>query len=444
MSQTPADIIITIAQAMPISNALDTSSGLWALTQINHLWRTVIRRQPLLWRNLRFDAVSSNLDRRDHEQRTAAEALRLSGTLLLSFTYRDSLANHNDPGSTWLIVMLTRESFRWRRAHLTFNLAMHFTELSRLHSSGAGALEQLQIATLFDTAPEDVFTSQLMTFFVAPSLRDLTLAFSSENIQMLFPLTQLTTYRELGGPNLIASHTHEYLLPRIPNVNHLVLTWDNDDNDAHESSNQYPLPSLRTLLTHGAEVLDLVSRAPLLEELQVIETTSDSVTQIPPLIDRSQCFLRTLILHFVGDMSDGDLVVVLRDLPTLTYLQISADDYDRRLVDVMIQIPLPNQQFLLPNLESLTIMCSGDSSEAAHAFNEQAVNTMLINRVVGAFSTVFISIAGHGAHILSPALMTTISMKARQNCRVIVEYGVRQLHEDIFQDSEMHSLLPTA
>lgn len=418
---------------------LNTNTGPWRLAQICRIWRNVVTNLPKLWSSLRFFISSKSPVLVRNPEEIMAALLHRSGTSPLSIEYTEECTLEEVVYPTQIMQMLVGQCHRWERLDLTLTSdSMGIIKLNDARGK-LPVLERLHLTIEAEYVPA---THTIDAFSIAPRLRGL-LVQNESNIIVELPLEQLETFAERHELHL----PHALLFPRLLNVaicdltQNLSLPTSFLDTDGPQS-----LPRVRDLTIEGTDVFSLLT-TPKLEYLEVT-TRSDSLMPLASMFRRSKCALTSLIINLNGEV-DAAIISVLREVPSLTYLQLWEAGYDPDLIDGLAISAASSDSALLPNLESLTLVFA----ETAYGdFKQNELMHMIESRLDYSASfepdtrsninTIFISIAFLNTRLGFPYSRLTSKMceRRKKGVRILVDYRCMGDHVDtgIIKDTYKH------
>ncbi|KAJ7325527.1 hypothetical protein DFH08DRAFT_344777 [Mycena albidolilacea] len=281
----------------------------WQLGHICQSWRLAALGYPPLWNSISILPPSHGFLLPMIEIQLLRSA---NGPLDVYYWSADAEEGAVDLQCASVVVAHCR---RWRSLHL--NIPYTLEELSWLYpvEGRLDGLERLKVLGCDPTAGIGHI------FAVAPRLRDVILTdsqFVLRSAIIAIPWGQITHYR--GTHN---AQTQLDILKQAPNLLQCAVSLKLGPDYDPERNSPALLPHLRRLCIAQPRLLDGL-KAPRLEELCCLRNWRMDIHALLPFVHNSSCSLTTLVLMSCGICPE--LVEVLHDLPSLTYVLIESPD----------------------------------------------------------------------------------------------------------------------
>ncbi|KAJ7167954.1 hypothetical protein C8R46DRAFT_996143 [Mycena filopes] len=347
--RVPSELVCKIF-ALTLDNERDQGAVKppWHLGHICRMWRLSALGYSPLWNHITIPTQSR---RAFDPSMVEAQLLRSAHAAL------DVLCPTKVDAQSLDLVFA--QSPRWR----SFCLHVSETAFNRLHNikGRLDRLVKLELVKAHGTVIPDVFQD-------APSLREVILSdwkFRRPSPTVQLPWAQITRYRAMDSWS-----RQRQILVAAPNLRECAIAFMRTEaQTAANDTALIVLPQLCRLCTVNPELLERLT-APLLESIYSPLYSDNLILVLPPFIRRSACALGTLVL--MNFAIPTELIPVLRDLPSLTYLAIEPCDMpgtkkpQHALLRAMTKtVSATGQYELCPQLASFTYGTNTDFPERA-------------------------------------------------------------------------------
>ena len=331
-----AEIIDLATVGRPVT--LDTQKGIWSLSHVSHMWRSVALSNSFFWSTIYIEFSKLN---DCAAERVQAILLRTDNHPLsfeLFFGYGMKASQYV---ARIIIEEFVRHASQWCEASLTIPSSLVYT-LAALKNHIPN-LQGLHLGLYEDVG----HLIRCITYFRnAPALRKV--SFNSFLLHpQLFPWSQITEYS--AG---YSSGSCMRSLKLLPNLLDLRL-----DQQYSDGTTALELKKLCRLDVSQSENLISHLTLPSLQEL-IVPLHSHDFPSIMNLINRSEC--RITALTFEGHLGDTDIVTdvyklveFFKSFPSLSVLNLSS--HSARTITTICNLFVSDTADLLPILTELIL-----------------------------------------------------------------------------------------